>query len=76
MNSDNYTNPFDSDEHNFLVLKNNSDQFSLWPEFAAVPAGWRIVFGPDVREACENYVEQNWQAINPFVQTGKREVGA
>ena len=76
MNSDNYTNPFDSDEHNFLVLKNARGQYSLWPEFAEVPAGWEMVFGPDAREPCNLYVEEHWQAINPFTQPGEREVVA
>lgn len=32
-------NPFDDDRLAFLVLVNEQQQYSLWPEFAAVPAG-------------------------------------
>jgi len=29
----------------FFVLINDEEQHSLWPTFADVPAGWRVVFG-------------------------------
>ncbi|MGV0835204.1 MbtH family protein [Mycolicibacterium thermoresistibile] len=59
------TNPFDDDNGTFYVLVNDEDQHSLWPEFAAVPAGWRTVFGPAGRAECLNYVEQNWTDLRP-----------
>ncbi|MGQ0626119.1 MAG: MbtH family protein [Sporichthyaceae bacterium] len=59
------TNPFDDPEGTFLVLVNEENQHSLWPQFAAVPAGWTIVHGPDAREACMDYVEKNWTDLRP-----------
>ena len=43
------SNPFDDDEGSFFVLINAEEQHSLWPEFATVPAGWKIVFGAGTR---------------------------
>jgi uncharacterized protein YbdZ (MbtH family) len=59
------TNPFDDPEGQFLVLVNLEGQHSLWPSFAAVPAGWSTVFGPDVKDAALAYVEQNWTDLRP-----------
>ena len=59
------TNPFDDDNGTFYVLVNDEDQHSLWPAFAAVPAGWRTVFGEDTRDACLAYVEQHWTDLRP-----------
>lgn len=59
------TNPFDDDEGAFYVLANHEDQHSLWPEFAALPAGWRVVFGPDSRANCLAYVTENWTDMRP-----------
>jgi MbtH protein len=59
------TNPFDDDEGTFQVLVNDEEQHSLWPDFAEIPAGWRSVFGPDGREACLAYVEENWRDLRP-----------
>ncbi|WOA52460.1 MbtH family protein [Dickeya solani] len=58
-------NPFDDDRLAFLVLVNEQQQYSLWPEFAAVPAGWRVVYGPQSREACIAYTETHWQDMRP-----------
>lgn len=38
-------NPFDDDNGSFFVLVNDEEQHSLWPAFADVPAGWRVVHG-------------------------------
>ncbi|ALN59021.1 MULTISPECIES: MbtH family protein [Lysobacter] len=59
------TNPFEDNNGTFLVLVNDENQHSLWPEFAEVPAGWRTVFGPEQRQACLDYVEQNWTDMRP-----------
>ena len=45
-------NPFDDDDGSFLVLVNDEEQHSLWPAFADVPAGWRVVYGEADRAAC------------------------
>ncbi|NUR91581.1 MAG: MbtH family protein [Nonomuraea sp.] len=50
------TNPFDDASGTFLVLRNDEDVLSVWPEFAAAPAGWQAVFGPDGLEACLGYI--------------------
>jgi len=59
------TNPFEDNNGTFLVLVNDENQHSLWPEFAEVPAGWRTVFGQEQRQACLDYVEQNWTDMRP-----------
>ncbi len=58
-------NPFDEDDREFFVLVNSEEQHSLWPVFADVPPGWRVVFGGADRAACLEYVEQNWSDIRP-----------
>ncbi|MEH6413516.1 MbtH family protein [Pseudomonas sp. CGJS7] len=59
------TNPFEDNNGSFLVLVNDENQHSLWPEFAEVPAGWKTVFGPDQRQSCLDYVEKNWTDMRP-----------
>lgn len=58
-------NPFDDDKGSFFVLVNDEEQHSLWPAFADVPEGWRVVFGEADRAACLEYIEQNWTDIRP-----------
>ncbi|WP_158167185.1 MbtH family protein [Mycolicibacterium smegmatis] len=59
------TNPFDDENGTFYVLVNDEDQHSLWPAFADVPAGWRVVFGAATRAECLDYVEANWTDLRP-----------
>jgi uncharacterized protein YbdZ (MbtH family) len=59
------TNPFDDDNGSFFVLINDEEQHSLWPSFAEIPAGWRVVYGESDRAACLDYIEQNWTDIRP-----------
>jgi MbtH protein len=58
-------NPFDDEAGTFFVLVNDEDQHSLWPTFANVPTGWRVVFGESTRADCLAYVEENWTDMRP-----------
>ena len=69
------SNPFDAELANFTVLCNDEGQYSLWPAFADVPAGWVVVHGPDGRAACLAYVTEHWTDLRPrsvarFLETG------
>lgn len=59
------SNPFDDADATFLVLVNDERQHSLWPVFAEVPAGWTTVHGPDGRQACLDFIDENWTDMRP-----------
>ncbi|MFE1774104.1 MbtH family protein [Streptomyces sp. NPDC059008] len=59
------SNPFDAEDGSFHVLINEEGQYSLWPAFAEVPAGWSITFGEADRAACLEYVDTNWTDLRP-----------
>lgn len=59
------TNPFDDPDGSYYVLINEEGQHSLWPTFAEVPAGWSVVHGPDQRQPCLDYVNENWTDMRP-----------
>ncbi|MFJ6084529.1 MbtH family protein [Streptomyces sp. NPDC001002] len=58
-------NPFDDENGVFHVLVNDEGQYSLWPDFVPVPAGWTGVHGPDTRAACLDHIEQHWTDMRP-----------
>jgi MbtH protein len=70
------TNPFDDDSGRFYALVNDEGQYSLWPTFADVPAGWRIVFGEDSRRACLDHIEANWDDMRPRSLVRAMEAGS
>lgn len=59
------TNPFDDPEGTFLVLVNHEKQYSLWPAFAEVPAGWTVQLAETDRETCLAYVNEHWTDMRP-----------
>jgi MbtH protein len=58
-------NPFDDEDGTFYVVVNDENQHSLWPTFAPVPEGWRVVFGAESRGHCLEYVEEQWTDLRP-----------
>ena len=60
------SNPFEAEDGSFHALVNEEGQYSLWPAFIDVPAGWRIVHGSDTRVACLDYIEKNWTDMRPL----------
>jgi len=59
------TNPFDDETNEFLVLVNDEDQYSLWPAFAEVPAGWTVALVAGPRDTALAYVETHWSDLRP-----------
>ncbi|WP_410676174.1 MbtH family protein [Amycolatopsis sp. cmx-4-68] len=59
------TNPFDNEDGTFHVLVNEEEQHSLWPTFAAVPDGWRVVLDAETRSNCLAYIEEHWTDLRP-----------
>ena len=49
-----------------MVWRTGEHQHGLWPTFADVPAGWRVVYGQADRAECLDYnIEENWPDIRP-----------
>lgn len=59
------TNPFDDENGTFYALVNDEGQYSLWPAFAEVPAGWTVAHGEETRDSCLEYIETNWTDMRP-----------
>ena len=59
------TNPFEDEDGIYVVLINDEGQYSLWPDFIDIPAGWTIVHPPDKRDVCLDYINKNWTDMRP-----------
>ena len=58
-------NPFEQQDAQYIVLVNIEDQYSLWPNGAHAPAGWTTVFGPQIKEHCQQFIEEKWVDMRP-----------
>ena len=59
------TNPFENENGEYLVLVNHEGQYSLWPDFREVPAGWTAVGPKGQRQVCLDWIEANWTDMRP-----------
>lgn len=59
------TNPFEDENAQYLVLVNDEEQYSLWPVFRKVPAGWKQVGPARSRKECLEWIDTNWTDMRP-----------
>ena len=71
------TNPFDDDNGQFCVLVNEEGQYSLWPTFKEVPAGWQETGPRGSRTECLQFIEQVWLDMRPrsLIEAMKKDAG-
>ncbi|CAB3754997.1 antibiotic synthesis protein MbtH [Burkholderia sp. MSh2] len=57
---------FDNDNATFQVVINHEEQYSIWPDFKEVPAGWRKVGVQGTKQVCLDHIEQVWTDMRPL----------
>lgn len=57
---------WDSSETRFNVVVNHEEQYSIWPDYKPVPAGWRTVGKQGSKDECLAYIEQVWTDMRPL----------
>jgi len=59
------TNPFEDENADYLVLINHEEQYSLWPAFRDIPAGWTATGPRGKRRECLDWIDKNWTDMRP-----------
>jgi MbtH protein len=56
----------DREDEQFIVLINHEEQYSIWPQWKAIPGGWRAIEGVqgDKKTVLE-YIDQHWTDMRP-----------
>jgi MbtH protein len=55
----------DDDAGTYVVLINDEEQYSLWPERKSVPAGWKLTGFKGPKAACVSHVDETWIDMRP-----------
>ncbi|HZO66913.1 MAG TPA: MbtH family NRPS accessory protein [Kribbellaceae bacterium] len=50
----------------YLVVLNDEEQYSLWPERRPLPAGWRGDGVSGTRAECLAHIEEVWSDMRPL----------
>lgn len=56
---------FDDDSITFRVVANHQEQYSIWPTFKDIPAGWMAVGPEGKKDECLDYIEKVWTDMRP-----------
>ena len=56
---------FDSEDAIFQVVINEEEQYSIWPDYKAIPEGWRAVGLTGEKATCLAHIEQVWTDMRP-----------
>jgi|EP01034_Spumella_vulgaris_P043117 MbtH protein len=56
---------FDREDGTFKVLVNQEEQYSLWPDFKAIPGGWTDTGVKGDKPHCLDYIEKTWTDMRP-----------
>ena len=51
---------FDNDDAIYQVVINHEEQYSIWPDFKEVPAGWTKVGVQGAKQVCLDYIDKVW----------------
>ena len=70
------SSPFDDQESLYLTLVNMNGQYSIWPHFLDVPAGWNVVCGPMSRADTLTWIDVQWTKVGVAVVGSGGAVGA
>ncbi len=59
---------WDEDEDNmtYHVVMNHEEQYSIWPEYKAVPMGWHAVGKTGSKQECLEYINEAWTDMRPL----------
>jgi MbtH protein len=61
-------------EMHFVVV-NHQEQYSIWPSYKDIPAGWRAIGDPRSKEECLAYISQIWTDMRPLSLRRERDDG-
>jgi len=57
-------------EQRFLVVRNDEEQYSIWPQGRELPAGWHDAGFAGTREECLSHVDTVWTDMRPKSSRG------
>ena len=50
----------------YKVVVNHEEQYSIWPSYKQIPAGWREAGKEGKKDECLAYVEEVWTDMRPL----------
>lgn len=55
----------DSPETQFVVVRNDEEQYAIWPGYKSIPAGWQSVGVVGDKASCLAHIAKVWSDMRP-----------
>lgn len=55
----------DNEDMPFIVVINDEEQYSIWPQHRAIPQGWQQVGDAGTKAECLRHIEERWTDLRP-----------
>ena len=63
----------DDDDRRYCVVRNDEEQYSIWPADRVPPAGWTAQGVAGTKAECLAHIERTWKDLRPLsLRTGER----
>ncbi len=60
----------------YKVVRNDEEQYSIWPDKREIPAGWKEAGKSGTKAECLAYIEEVWTDMRPLSLRKKMEEAA
>ncbi|MEL4894890.1 MbtH family protein [Crocosphaera sp. Alani8] len=50
----------------YRVVVNHEEQYSIWPDYRDIPAGWRDTGKSGQKQICLDYIKEVWTDMRPL----------
>lgn len=55
----------DNDDRQYTVVRNDEEQYSIWPADRALPPGWTVAGPTGAKPTCLRYIREVWTDLRP-----------
>jgi MbtH protein len=55
-----------TEQYDYTVVINDEEQYSIWPGYRDLPAGWREVGKRGSEKECLDYIGEVWTDMRPL----------
>jgi MbtH protein len=50
----------------YIVVVNHEEQYSIWPDYKEIPAGWTACDKSGYKQECLDYINEVWTDMRPL----------
>lgn len=56
----------DEDQTTYMVVVNDEEQYSIWPQRCDLPPGWREAGAAGTKQRCLDHIGEVWTDMRPL----------